>query len=206
MAKSINLKLLESDPKVIKLINKALIDEINKRGRASAGKIQRQLAPVFTSALASSPEMDSVRGGILALEFGLESDPSSTIVSAIVDSLRVRWVPVREPRFVGGLEVTMQPNDFANLLGLSVANQPIEGGSLPWLSWLLTLGDQIIITGYGVEFGSFPNTRTGQARMSEGFAPYKVNSAFSGTIEDNFITRAIARSSSQITKIIKGAL
>jgi len=38
------------------------------------------------------------------------------------------------------------------------------------------------------------------------FGPYKVNSAFSGTIDNNFITRAIGRVSSKIKNTIIGVL
>ena len=100
----------------------------------------------------------------------------------------------------------MQPSNFANLLSLPEASQPIEGGSLPWLSWLLTAGDSIIIANFGVEFGSFPQSRTGGARMAQKAAPYKVNSAFSGTEDDNFITRSISVASGEIRRIIKGVL
>jgi len=203
---SISIKLIESDLQFEKLAKKALAKEINKEGRSAARVIQSKIKPVITSALAASPEMASVSGGVLALEFGLESDPSSSIIAGIVDSLSVSWTPVKPSNFSGGIEIRMQPTDFSNILSLPAASQRIDGGSLPWLEWLLTRGDSIIITGFGVEFGSFPDTRTGGARMSSSFGPYKVNSAFSGNIDDNFITRAVARVRSQITNIIKGAL
>ena len=98
----------------------------------------------------------------------------------------------------------MQPTNFINLLGLGEAQQPVRGGSLPWLRWLLTAGDSIIIRNFGVEFGPFG--RTGEARMVPDFAPYKVDSSFSGTPEDNFISRAVSRVGNQIENEMKKAL
>ena len=62
----------------------------------------------------------------------------------------------------------------------------------------------MIIADFGVEFGDYG--RTGQARMVRKPAPYKVNSAFSGTSDNNFITRTIDRVSSQIQEVIRRAL
>lgn len=203
-----SVKFLESNAQLEKEIRKALADEINKTLKPQVAQLETKLKPVFRNALQKSPEINSLSSssGTLRLEFGLDSDPSAAIINAVIESLNVEWVKVNPTNFSGGLIVTIQPSDFNNLLALPQANQSIIGGSLPWLSWLLTLGDSIIITGYGVEFGSFPNTRTGQAKMSTKFAPYKVNSAFSGTIDDNFITRAIEKTTPEVEKIIRRML
>ena len=203
-----SVKFLESNSQLEKQIRKALADEINKTLKPQVTQLETKLKPVFRSALQKSPEINSLSSssGTLRLEFGLDSDPSAAIINAVIESLNVEWVKVNPTNFLGGLIVTIQPSDFNNLLTLPQANQSIIGGSLPWLSWLLTLGDTVIITGYGVEFGSFPNTRTGQAKMSTKFAPYKVNSAFSGTIDDNFITRAIEKTTPEVEKIIRRML
>ena len=42
--------------------------------------------------------------------------------------------------------------------------------------------------------------------MSKKFAPYKVNSAFSGTVNDNFITRAVQRVRPQIEAVMRNAI
>ena len=94
----------------------------------------------------------------------------------------------------------MQPNDYSNLLSLSASKQIIEGGAIPWLNWLLTLGDSIIIANFGVEYGPFG--RSGMARMTEKQRPFKVDSAYSGNITDNFITRSIQMNKSSIEEAI----
>jgi hypothetical protein len=198
-----SIKILESVATIQKEINIALSRQVNKRLTKAANKVRSQVIPVIQTALISSPEISSLSGGTLRGEFGLTSDPSSQLVSAIVDSLEVRVTPVNA-NLNGGFTLVMQPSNFANLFSLSSAEQPIEGGSIPWLKWLLTLGDSVIIADFGVEFGG--HGRTGQARMAKKFAPYKVNSAFSGTLDNNFITRAIDRVFPQIQEIIRRAL
>lgn len=198
--------LKESDALIQKKINEALAKEVNKSLAFTARVLKSRIDPLIKASLLSSPEINSLKGGILKAEFGLTQDPSSALVNAIVDSLRVDFVKVNK-NFNGGITIVMQPSDFTNLFTLPIAEQPIEdGGSLPWLQWLLTLGDSIIITDFGVEFGNLPGSRTGLAVMRKAQAPYKVNSAFSGTPDDNFITRSVERVRSQIIRTIEGVL
>jgi hypothetical protein len=199
------IKFRETDAQVVAAINGALAKEINLAIKNLLPTLKQRIIPVVRLALASSPEIASLQNGALRAEFGLETDPTNQLIEAILATIEFRPLYAQKNRG-GGIEILMQPSDYSNILGRSFAQQAIEGGSLPWLSWLLTLGDSIIITGFGVEFGSFKTSRTGDARMSSKMAPYKVNSAFSGTLNDNFITRAIDRVYPQIQSIITGTL
>tara|TARA_R110000824_G_scaffold78917_1_gene198913 strand:+ start:1941 stop:2546 length:606 start_codon:yes stop_codon:yes gene_type:complete len=199
----LKLTLLDNTQEVQKKVTKALAVELNKRLASSVNKLRERIKPIIETALLSSPEIRSLSGGTLAAEFGLDSDPTSSIVRAIVDSVEVK-VKKASSKDLGGFELVMQPTNFINLLGLGEAQQPVRGGSLPWLRWLLTAGDSIIIRNFGVEFGPFG--RTGEARMVPDFAPYKVDSSFSGTPEDNFISRAVSRVGNQIENEMKKAL
>ncbi len=205
MVRKTSITIIESDSEFKSRVTKAIAEEANKKIPKSVPRIRSQVEPIISAALLASPEILSLQGGILRAEFGLEKDPSSEIVDAIISSLKVQYVPVSSKNLSGGLRIVMQPSSFENLLSLGIAQQPIEGGSIPWLEWLLTLGDSIIIADFGVQFGAYPKSRTGDARMSQKFAPYKVNSAFSGTKDNNFITRAVATVGPQITRILQGA-
>jgi len=198
----LSLKLVESDNVITAKIYKAYAKELEKHFRSVSGSLLSSLRPIITSALSSSPEIQSMSGGLLQADFGLTSNPGPSIVSSIISTLALKTekVSTNGKIITGGFTVVMQPQDYSNLFSLPVATQIIEGGSLPWLKWLLTLGDTIIIANFGVEYG--PYGRTGRARMTEESRPFKVNSAFSGTVDDNFITRAIQRSKSQIINAI----
>ena len=202
MAKS-SIRLVESSAEIQKRVEKALRTEVNKVLSKSAKSIEAKIKPLIQGALTNSPEIQSLNGGTLAADFGLTSNPGNQIVTAIISTLRVR-TQRGKGRELGGVIVELQPTDYSNLLGLPVAEQQVDGGSIPWLYWLLTQGDAILIANYGVEYGQFG--RTGEARMSEKFAPFKVNSAFSGTPENNFITRAVNTVSKQIRQAIQGSL
>jgi len=201
----VNIKITESDRSFQSKVNKALSTEINASLMGMASKIENQVRPIIEGALLASPEIASLSNGVLKAEFGLTFDPTSQLVSAIASSIDVNVNKLDSNMKGGGVTLTVQPTDYSNLLSLSIAEQDIEGGStIPWLDWLLTLGDSIVIASFGVEFGN--HGRTGLARMAEGFAPYKVNSAFSGTRDDNFITRAVARVLPEIKQVIVRAI
>tara|TARA_R100000008_G_scaffold30168_1_gene16734 strand:- start:2930 stop:3535 length:606 start_codon:yes stop_codon:yes gene_type:complete len=199
----VKITLVDSIREVQEKVTKALAKDMNQRLNRAAKNLEQRIKPILEGALYSSPEIGSLSGGTLAAEFGLESDPTGSLVRAIVASIEVR-VSKATPKSLGGFELVMQPTNFNNLLGLSVAEQPVRGGSIPWLRWLLTAGDTVIIRNFGVEYG--PYGRTGEARMVPDFAPYKVNSMYSGTAENNFITRAASRVSSQIEYEMKKAI
>lgn len=203
---SLDIKLLENDAVIGKKIRKALASELNKKIPVKLRTVEPKIKSLIFSALNNSPEINSLRTGQLKLEFGLDKDPTFEIIQAIVSTLDVKFIPISSRDFNGGVVIVLQPSDYANILSLPAAQQEIDDGSLPWLSWLLTLGDSVIITKFGVEFGQFPDSRTGGAKMSRKAAPYKVNSSFSGTIDDNFITRSISTVSGEIQKIITGVL
>jgi len=205
MIRKTSVKLVETNNQFKKKVNKAIAEDANKNVPKKIPKISSDIKPLVSAALLSSPEILSLQSGILRSEFGLEQDPTQDIIGAILSSLKVQYFPISSKNLTGGLRIVMQPSSFENLLSLDVAQQSIKDGSIPWLQWLLTLGDSIIIVDFGVQFGAYPESRTGSARMSRKFAPYKVNNSFSGTRDDNFITRAVAKIEPQITRILKGA-
>jgi hypothetical protein len=200
------IKIIESDRQISQKINNALAKELDRSMRKNSAKLKTRLQNIISSALWSSPEISSLSSGTLMADFGLTSDPSSAIVSSILSSVVVDVKRVKSSALSidGGIILAIQPIDYSNLFSLSVSEQVIDGGSIPWLKWLLTLGDTIIIANFGVKYGPFG--RTGKAHMTQTSRPFKVNSLFSGTADNNFITRALSNSSAQIKQAIRGAL
>jgi hypothetical protein len=76
---------------------------------------------------------------------------------------------------------------------------------LPWLQWLLLEGNATIVRNYTVSFGPNRFSRTGFALMRPSLQSWKVPSEFAGTINDNWITRAIDGAESNIQKLLDGA-
>ena len=202
----VKINILESDREIQKRINKALAKQVTLTMNSAAKDIYRNLRPIVRRAIASSPAIDSLRSGTMRADFGLTKDPTGLIIESVADSIQVR---PREVKFSGskavtGIDIFIQPSSFSNLLSLPVAEQAIKNGSIPWLKWLLTLGDAVIIADFGIQYGPFG--RTGEARMTRKYAPFRVNSRYSGTSDNNFISKALAKFSTEIKQVIVKAL
>ena len=199
----ISVVIKDSDRIITTKINKTLASMFNQTLSTQANTIKSELRVLIRGTLMSSREIFSLSGGVLKLDFGLTSDPSAQIVDSIVNSLDINITKVTgsSAGIRGGITITLQPTDYSNLLSLPIARQTIEGGSLPWLEWLLTLGDAIIIADFGVKYEAGTG-RTGGAHMTRKKRPFKVNTAFSGTAENNFISRAINSIEPQIMQTI----
>lgn len=197
-----SIKLLESDRAIVTKINRALARQLTKALREAAPRLKTAISPVVARALYASPEIQSLRSGVLKADFGLSSDPTGSIVAAVASSVYVDIVPLSSSgqNMKGGLKVKIQPENFENLFGLGVGVQPVSGGALPWLEWLLKLGDAVVVVDFGVEYGPFG--RTGMAHMTRAEAPFRINSTFSGTLGNNFVTRALRSAVPEIKDII----
>ena len=198
----VSLKILESNKEITKRIHKALLKDIDTYINKRIPRVLEQVTIIARSALLRSPEIQSLAGGTLMADFGLTSNPGPSIVDSILSTLTIEThnAQATATNITGGFTIKLQPNSYGNLYSAPFATQAIKGGSLPWLKWLLELGDTIIILNYGVEYG--PHGRTGMAHMVEDNRPFKVNSNYSGTKDNNFITRAFATTEQEITNAI----
>lgn len=200
------IKILESNSKISGDILKALSEELKLIIFRKKPQIEGQIKQLIYETLLNCTEILSLRSGQLKFDFGLDYDPSVEIVSAIVNSTYVNFKQFKLSLngVTNAFSIYIQPSDFSNLLNNKFATVVTEKGvSLPWLQWLLTAGDTIVITEYQVKYG--PSGRSGGAQMiPNGF--FKVDSSFSGTPEDNFITRALSGYEDKITNIIRNSL
>ena len=207
MASNVTINIVESDSQIEKMILRSLVKEINQVLPNIKNKIQSNIKPVIREALFNSQEIMSLEGGVLRLDFGIPigKSVSAPIVETIVNSLSVRVVraTVSGSSLKGGIEIRLQPTDYTNLLILQEGKTVIEkGGVLPWLEWLLLLGDAIIVGNFGVEYEAGTG-RSGGAHMAQEARPFKVNTTFSGTVTNNFITRAMNEYKLQIMDAIE---
>ena len=202
------MRIVTSNARMRALINKALAKEGEQILKKASSNIRKQVKEVVRRAIAICPEIQELSSGVLKFDFGLTEDPSSAIINSVANSTRVSVSKIssRGGSFRGGIKITIQPSSFANLLSLPVAQQAIEqGGSIPWLKWLLTAGDAIIIGDFGVDY-EMGTGRTGGATMKQSEKPFKVNPLYSGDEIDNFITRAIEPTAREISAIVRKEL
>lgn len=201
------MKILESDKAITKAINNIIAGQAENRLKNKKRAIRENIKTALTASLASSPEILSLSSGNLKTDFGLTDDPSDEIVSSVVSTIRLGINPVRSTgtKIKGGISLYIQPSSYSNLLSLGISSQEIEdGGKLPWLHWLLTAGDRVLVADFGVVYKQ-GRGRSDGGYMSNKSKPFRVDPFFSGVLEDNFVTRAIDRAyPSFVTAIIGG--
>jgi len=199
-----SIKLLDSNTKIESNILKAAEKDVKFIIQKAKAKIHSAVINLVIEALSTCPEIESLRSGKLKADFGLDTDPSEEVIYAIANSVEVIFKDFKLNRqgVRSVLSVYIQPTDFLNLLNSSFAKVMTDkGDELPWLSWLLTMGDSVIINEYSVNYGAFPTSRSGMAVMKP-IGVFKVDSAFSGTADNNFITRALNKYEGRISEII----
>jgi hypothetical protein len=98
-------------------------------------------------------------------------------------------------------------SDFADVLSsdFSIVVDAARGYNLQWLEWLLLDGNKVIVPKHEVIFRNSRFSRTGAALMKESTQSWRVPSQFSGTITDNWITRAIDSAQTKISDTIEKA-
>jgi hypothetical protein len=207
----ITLKLLDSIATINKNINKSIAELVNQRIFKNQSKILRECKKFAINSIKNQPEIISLLNNVpesLSGQFGIPEGRKQSIVAgilfAIENSIQIRFVKYNE-KLRGGLEIYFQPSSFINLLSLPEGHVLYQGGDLHWLDWLIKRGDNIIVVNYQY------NPQTGLGRSNLGnMIPgnsFRVPPEFSGTITDNFITRALIGKSQeqQIFNILQEA-
>jgi hypothetical protein len=203
--------LEESSDQIEDKILRALRPEVNKYLKRVFDSIKPQIINIVTNAIVNSPEYNSLLSGDLKYEFGLPD--SSSRLGTILQfwkkiNAEYKTISVQRKKLVGGFVINMIDKSYSDVLNLSVSSFITEKGSiLNWLEWLLLFGNKTIIKDYTVEIGPNPRSRTGQAIM-KGIqkSKWSVPSQFSGTPNDNWITRAIDSATPEINKLFNQAL
>lgn len=197
-----NFKIVDSNQKITNNFYKEASKELRKIFEAASPKIQADVINIVVDALMDCPEVKALQGGSLKYAFGIpDSEVVTTIVYAIANSTKVKFKNFKFTKSTVSnvLSVYIQPTDMKNILGLEEAYIETEmGAELPWLQWLLLRGDEVIVYDFHVLYRDGAGRSGGAIMVPKGV--YKVESQYSGTIEDNFITRAITK---EIGKIVE---
>jgi hypothetical protein len=127
------------------------------------------------------------------------------IEQSIINSIDVVFKPFNN-NLSGGISINIQPASFVNLLSLQEGFTTYSGGTLHWLDWLLLKGDSIIIIDYQYN----PKIGLGRSKLGNMKAggSFRVPPQFSGSEDDNFITRALTgdMAEGQIMKMLEEVL
>lgn len=204
----LSLTLLESDSYIKNQILEALSKQANIVLKNTSQKILPKIKILLENALKQEPEYISLISGQLRLEFGI---PDVSVVDDIVKklsetvSISVQNSTIKNNGVSGGILLTAL--EKASMGGLINDSSGIvvdsKGYSLPWLQWLLYAGNKPIVKNYEVKIGPNSRSRTGMAIMIDSNKNWRVPTAFAGTINNNWIIRALDRVSNDIIKLIQ---
>lgn len=206
------LKLLESNSQIAKDILNALLPDISNYMTDVIKYLQKNLPPLVSSLIKNTPEYDSLIGGNLQYEFGIPNPGNalSGLLDLWANNINIIYKPpiINNGRLKASFSANMIKVDFSDVLysDYAIVYDNLRGYSLPWLEWLLLEGNKTIIKNYNVIFGPNKYSRTGYAVMRESSKSWRVPAEFSGTLRDNWITRALDNGESQIQSLIDKAV
>jgi hypothetical protein len=203
--------IVENNDEIEKKILRAIKPELNKYLKKIFNKVQSKITSTITNAIINTPEYNSLLSGDLKYEFGLpDSDSRLASLLSFWQKINTEYkdININNNKLSGGFTISMINSDYSDAISLPAAVLTTEKGTdLNWLEWLLLFGNKTIIKDYVVEFGPNPRSRTGRAVM-KGVqkGKWSVPSEFSGTKNNNWITRAIDSADAEINSILKEAM
>ena len=207
------LKLVTPPEKIKQDIIKEMHRLISQNFEKYGGFLESSIGLELSLALEDSPTLESLRrGGDLAGELGVEYANVWSIINAVAHSTTVK---VTKPKIVGNqivakMSIRAAPSDVETIAasqgdgGIQITD---KGQQLPWLKWLLTLGDAVIVRDFEVRAGFPKHSRTGDKIMVDVFylnkgGGWRVPPEHAGSEGNNFITRAIDEALPRIEKEI----
>ena len=207
----VSLKILESKSDISNDILQALKPLVNDYFKKVYDSVSVKIQELVVQAIKNAPEYNSLLNGQLKAEFGLPDADSR--INELLEFWKYMHVEYRPVKIVNGLLEThfiihMIQSDFNNVIHTGAAIlQTEKGKDLNWLEWLLLFGDQTIIKDYVVKFGSNPNSRTGMAVMKGVTSgKWSVPATYSGTLNDNWITRAMDGADKDINRLLSESM
>lgn len=211
MSYGVSLKVEGSTNSLANDMLKHIVSDIEKYFSAAFDTLRQDLSGLIVDAIRNTEEYRSLLDGQLKAEFGLpDSESRVENIIKFLENTHFEYssILVSNGQLKGKFSLNLIKSDFSDILTLPDAIFRTEKGTnLEWLRWLLLEGDTTIIKDYEVALGPYPNSRTGMAVMQNSISgKWSVPPQFSGTITNNWLTRAIDSVSGDIENLINSSL
>lgn len=207
----VHVKLVTTANQIAVNINYAIILYIQKVFlKMNTFDIKKRIGKIIADAILNSPEVKSLKGGQLQGELGVVTpkvdEAVQLIINSLISTMVITFGPLRgtvTQRLKGSIRLEILPKTLIATLSKSKEGAFLtkKGVNIPWLDWLLNLGDKIIVRQFDVDFTNTANSRTGLAVMKHSKRGWRVPPQFSGTADDNFISRAIEDNAADIVDL-----
>lgn len=204
-----NFKITTSTQVISQRVRKAIRDDI-KAGAIynKTEKISREVAQFLYEKFLSSSTYFSLTGGTLRAEFGLDNAEAANIQDAIIDIIAVNT----HYNFNNGqiriiIKLIDENLDLSTTGSYTYTNKKGKTYTITWLLWLLTAGENVVVPDHVV----YLQPGQGRSEMAIMIKPdiegsYSVDPEYSGTPNDNWITRTIRNNIEEIKGIVIGIL
>lgn len=193
-------KLKSSVSYVIKIIREDLSKRMKKNSQKISVDSKKNVSEIVQKALFASPTTSSLLSGKLKDDFGLTNNIANTavnnIIKAISENIELKIISSNNGSLVSTVIIQLLPSDIKKLVSVGGASFPSTRGQVDWLEWLLTRGSQIVVGDFWLYPKARGKTRSGGTSIMVEIGqtprqPFRVDPAHAGTIDDNFITRAL---------------
>ena len=200
MAKSL-IEITTSPSEFKKMVMQAIADHINSIAIKIAADVTKTIKPLVYDAVHDCHEMQALRSSDLRAAMGLNPpqarDVSKQIAESVSSSLIVESGKVTPKNLSTMISIYVQPAGLDNVLsvgGSTVNYTSTEGKqvTIPWLDWLLTEGDRILVSGFSLELGQGLGRSWGGRMIEAPTGSWRIEPQYAGTLTDNFVTRALA--------------
>ena len=200
MAKSL-IEITTSPSEFKKMVMQAIADHINSIAIKIAADVTETIKPLVYDAVHDCHEMQALRSSDLRAAMGLNPpqarDVSKQIAESVSSSLIVESGKVTPINLSTMISIYVQPAGLDNVLsvgGSTVNYTSTEGKqvTIPWLDWLLTEGDRILVSGFSLELGQGLGRSWGGRMVEAPTGSWRIEPQYAGTLTDNFVTRALA--------------
>lgn len=220
----ISLDLADLDPSLLREINRQAAAELLQACHRAVPAIRKRVQEAVDTAIRSVPEWDSLIGGRLREELGVaQAEPVLDRVLLVIKENILVQVENNDGDSLGAISVRILQSDFQDVLSVpgtsyvSYSAPHYRGGSvakpsvetpIEWLRMLLFSGTDIVFPAAEINLDAVfrPASRTGRAIMirptSRQPRGWGMPPEFSGTAEDNFLTRAVSLIADDVANII----
>lgn len=162
------------------------------------------------SKILNSSTFSSLLDGVLRLDFGLTNEMATSATAAIISQVIKNIDAVynlRNNLSVGSVTISLLPvniEEIANIPQGTYISENANGefNEVGWLRWLLLHGSEFVVDDHRVQYVKNHRSRSGGALMKPD-GVFRVDPSFSGTENDNFLTREIEGVRNEIIEIIR---
>jgi hypothetical protein len=207
-----SIKLVETNKQIRDKVMKALQPEMAKFMKNIVPKLKSKIVPILSTAIVSAPEYESILNGKLKYEFGIpdSSFKLQGLLSIWLNNIQIQYLPPKiSNSFINSsISINMIKADFSDVLGSEYAQviDTARGYGLFWLEWLLLDGRKAIVQDREVVLGPNKYSRTGFAVMSPSRKDWSVATEYAGTMQDNWITRAVDTAAEDVDNLLRSVL